>query len=69
MNLQARVYPYYERNVTGRAVTKYCMLVGPPTKGLRSKPQGTQLWRLRWHSLCAMRGNMKLETPAVFCAT
>ena len=39
------------------------------TKGLRSKPQGTQLWRLRWHSLCAMRGNMKLEASAVFCAT
>ena len=38
------------------------------TKDLRSKPQGTQLWHLRWHSLCAMRGNMKLETPAVFCA-
>ena len=39
------------------------------TKGLRSKPQGTQLWRLWCHSLCAMRGNMKLETRAVFCAT
>ena len=37
------------------------------TKGLRSKPQGTRLWRLPWHSLCAMRGNLKLETPAVFC--
>ena len=37
------------------------------TKGLRSKQQGNQLWRLWWHSPCAMRGNMKLETPAVFC--
>ena len=39
------------------------------TKGLRSKPLGTQLWRLWWHSLCARRGNMKLETTAVFRAT
>ena len=38
------------------------------TKDLCSKPQGTQLWRLPWHSLCAMRGNTKLETPDVFCA-
>ena len=37
------------------------------TKGLLSKTQGTQLWRLWWHSLCAMRGNMKLETRAAFC--
>ena len=39
------------------------------TKDLRSKLQGTQLWRLRWNSLCARRGNMKLETTAVFLAT
>ena len=39
------------------------------TKGLRSKPQGTQLWRLPWYSLCGVRGNIKLETPAVLCAT
>ena len=37
------------------------------TKGLLSKTQGTQLWRLWWHTLCAMRGNMKLETRAAFC--
>ena len=39
------------------------------TKSLCSKPEGNRFWRLRCHSLCALRCNMKLETRAVFCAT